>query len=165
MSKSGLFGLFGSKEELQLETVAKADQLFTAQVIEPASESSDALQRLRVLVAGYLRYVEIDNFPGGCFFASVLAEVDMQPGPVRDRLVLFLGDWLGRLESTIWEAQADGTINEAEDAGQLAFEIEAALFLANAQYIVTRTSQPIEHARRAIDRRLASAMNPAPPNT
>jgi AcrR family transcriptional regulator len=162
MSKSGLFGLFGSKEELQLATVDKADQLFADQVIAPASTASHALQRLQLLVDGCLRYVEIDNFPGGCFFASVLAEVDMQPGAVRDRLIVFLTDWLGRLESTIIEAQAEGTISAAEDPGQLAFEVEAALFLANAQYIVTRTSQPIERARRTIERRLASAMDQAP---
>ncbi len=165
MSKSGLFGLFGSKEELQLATVEKADQLFNDQVVEPAVTASDALQRLRLLVDGYLHYVEIDNFPGGCFFASVLAEVDMQPGAVRDRLVLFLTDWLDRLESTVREAQAEGMISDTEDPGQLAFEIEAALFLANAQYIVTRTSQPIERARRTIERRLASAMDQAPSAT
>jgi hypothetical protein len=44
-----------------------------------------------------------------------------------------------------------------DPGGQLAFEVEAALFLANAQYIVTRTTQPIDQARRAIDRRLAGA--------
>ena len=162
MSKSGLFGHFGSKEELQLATVEKADSLFAAQVIEPASTASTAVQRLRLLVDGYLRYVEVDTFPGGCFFASVLAEVDMQPGAVRDRLVLFLADWLGRLESTVRDAQAEGAIDPQEDAGQLAFEVEAALFLANAQYVVTRTAEPIERARRAIDRRLATAVTRTP---
>jgi AcrR family transcriptional regulator len=156
MSKSGLFAHFGSKEELQLATVEKAATLFAAQVVEPASTASSALERLRLLVEGYLRYVEVETFPGGCFFASVLAEVDMQPGPVRDRLVLFLNDWLGRLESVIREAQAQGTINAEEDPGQVAFEVEAALFLANAQYVVTRTGQPIAHARRAIQRLLAT---------
>lgn len=162
MSKSGLYAHFGSKEELQVATVQKAELLFAAHVVEPSSTAPSALERLHVLVEGYLRYVEVDTFPGGCFFASVLAEVDMQPGPVRDRLVRFLGDWLSRLESTIVEAQAEGAIHPDEDPGQLAFEIEAALFLANAQYVVTRTAEPIEHARRAIDRRLAGAATPAP---
>jgi len=81
---------------------------------------------------------------------------------VRDRLVLFLADWLDRLESTVLEAQAEGAIDPEEDPAQLAFEVEAALFLANAQYVVTRTSQPIEHARRAIELRLATALTSAP---
>ena len=158
MSKSGLFAHFGSKEELQLATVEKADSVFSAHVIEPALAVGGGLRQLRTLVSGYLAYLEADIYPGGCFFASVLAEVDTQPGAVRDRLVRFLADWLGRLETAVRDAQADGAINAAEDPAQITFEIEAALLLANAQYIVSRTPEPIERARRAIDRRLAHAL-------
>jgi AcrR family transcriptional regulator len=157
LSKSGLFAHFGSKQELQLATVEAASELFTAEVIEPASSASSGLERLRRLVDGYLRYVEVDTFPGGCFFASALAEMDMRPGAVRDRLVRFLGDWLGRLETAVRDAQVEGEIDLAEDAGQIAFEVEAALFLANAQFVVVRTSEPLERARTAIERRLAVA--------
>jgi AcrR family transcriptional regulator len=157
MSKSGLFAHFGSKEELQLATVENATAVFETQVLAPAAGADSGLERLRRLVAGYLRYVEVDTFPGGCFFASVLAEVDMQPGAVRDRLVRFLGEWLERLENAVRDAQAEGAIDAAEDPVQIAFELEAALLLANAQFIVARTGEPIERARRAIERRLAAA--------
>jgi AcrR family transcriptional regulator len=157
MSKSGLFAHFGSKEELQLATVENATTVFDAQVLQPAADVPDGFERLQRLADGYLRYVEGEPFPGGCFFASELAEVDMQPGALRDRLVQFLGDWLARLESAARAAQADGAIDAAEDPAQIAFEIEAALLLANAQFIVSRTSEPIERARRTIGRRLAAA--------
>jgi AcrR family transcriptional regulator len=157
MSKSGLFAHFGSKEELQLATVERADSIFTTLVIQPGSGATSALERLRALAEGYLRYVAADTFPGGCFFASALIEMSMQPGPVRDRLVDFLGGWLERLASTVGAAQVEGTIDPAEDPAQLAFDIEAALFLANATYVVTRSAEPIERARRSIDRRLAAA--------
>jgi hypothetical protein len=49
-----------------------------------------------------------------------------------------------------------------KDPGQLAFEIEAALLPANAQYVVSRTSQPIERARRAIQRCLQVVAVPSP---
>jgi AcrR family transcriptional regulator len=161
MSKSGLFAHFGSKEELQLATVETASSVFSARVVEPAMAAGRGFERLRRLADGYLAYVEVDTFPGGCFFASVLAEVDMQPGPVRDRLVAFLADWLGLIETAARDAQAEGAIDPAEDPAQIAFEVEAALLLANAQYVVTRTPEPIERARRAIDRRLAAAGVPA----
>jgi AcrR family transcriptional regulator len=160
MSKSGLFAHFGSKEELQLATIEKADSVFSAHVIEPALAAGGGLGQLRTLVSSYLAYLEADIYPGGCFFASVLAEVDTRPGAVRDRLVRFLADWLDRLETAVRDAQADGAIDPAEDPAQIAFEIEAALLLANAQYIVSRTPEPIERARRAIDRRLAAAGAP-----
>lgn len=156
MSKSGLFGLFGSKEELQLATVEAASDVFAAQVTGPADAATTAVERLHRLIDGYLAYVGVETFPGGCFFASVLAEVDMRPGPVRDRLVAFLGDWLGRLEAAVRDAQAEGGLPSDEDPAQLAFEIEAALLLSNAQYVVARTQEPIDRARRAIERRLGA---------
>jgi malonyl CoA-acyl carrier protein transacylase len=79
---------------------------------------------------------------------------------VEDVVRLVLNDWLGRLETAVRDAQAEGAIDSAEDAGQLAFEIEAALLLANAQFVVARTPEPIERARRAIERRLAAAADP-----
>ena len=154
MSKSGLFAHFGSKEELQLATIESAVAVFEEQVLA-AAEGTSGIERLRRLVDAYLRYIEVDTFPGGCFFASVLAEVDMRPGPLRDRLVAFLGAWIATLESAVAEAQADGAIDPAEDGAQVAFEIQAALFLANAQYVVSRSDEPIERGRRAIERRLA----------
>jgi AcrR family transcriptional regulator len=157
MSKSGLFAHFGSKEELQLATIETANSIFDDQVLEPAAQAKDGLGRLRALLDSYLSYVENGTFPGGCFFASVLVEVSMQPGAVRDRLVAFLQDWLGRLESAIRDAQNEGTIDKREDAGQLAFELEAALLLANTQFAVAQNAKPIKRGRMAIKRRLEAA--------
>ena len=157
MSKSGLFAHFGSKEELQLATVDLAGELFTEHVLSAADSARGARERLSDLVEGYLRYVGEETFPGGCFFASVLAEVDMRPGPVRDAMIEALQGWLGLLESTIREAQADGTIAADVDAAQLAFELEALLYFSNQQYVVLRSSEPIDRARTALQTRIAAA--------
>jgi AcrR family transcriptional regulator len=157
MSKSGLFAHFGSKEDRQLATIDTAAVVFDAEVTGPARAAPTAYLRLRALLDGYLRHVTGDAFPGGCFFASVLSEVDMQPGPVRDRMVAFMGDWLVLVEATIREAQEQGDIRPEEDPGQLTFELEALLFLANAVYILDHLPISVERARTAIDRRLAVA--------
>jgi AcrR family transcriptional regulator len=157
MSKSGLFAHFGSKEELQLATVERANAIFDEQVLDPAAQASTGLERLRALLDAYLNYVEAGTFPGGCFFATVLVEVSMQPGAVRDRLLAFLQDWLGRLETAVRDAQREGEIDKKEDAGQLAFELESALLLANTQFTVAQNSEPIQRARRSIERRLEAA--------
>ncbi len=157
MSKSGLFAHFGSKEDLQLATIETADGIFEKQVIERAAQASGGLERLRALVDGYLDYVEAKNVPGGCVFATVLVEVSMQPGPVRDRLMAFMGDWLRRLEAAIRDAQREGDIDKGEDPGQLAFELESSLLLANTQFTIAQDTEPIKRARRAIERRLEAA--------
>jgi AcrR family transcriptional regulator len=157
MSKSGLFAHFGSKEELQLATIETASALFAEHVVEPATVASTGLERLQQLADRFLRHVEDDVFPGGCFFASVLAELDTRPGPVRDLAVQVTDEWLGLLETAVRDAQAEGAIDPSEDAAQLAFELDAYLLLANAQFVTSRQSTPIERARRALERRLSEA--------
>jgi AcrR family transcriptional regulator len=153
MSKSGLFAHFGSKQELQLATIEVASAIFSEQVLEPALPAPSAIERLRLLADGYLRYVQAANFPGGCFFASIAAEMDTHPGPVRDIAVGFMADWLALLERTIQQAQAEGDIDREVDPPQLAFEIEAHLLLSNALFAITAEPTPIERARRALERR------------
>jgi AcrR family transcriptional regulator len=157
MSKSGLFAHFGSKEELQLATIETADEIFGRQVLQPSSRAEGGLETLRALTDRYLRYVESGTFPGGCFFASVMVEVSMQPGPVRDRMVDFMADWIGRLEAAIKDAQREGTIAKTENAGQLAFELESFLLLANTQFAVGQDPGAVKRGRRAIDHRLKEA--------
>jgi AcrR family transcriptional regulator len=145
MSKSGLFAHFGSKEELQLATIATASEVFTQEVVEPALAAPTALTRLE------------QPFPGGCFFASVAAELDTRPGPVRDAAMEFIQGWITLLEETVRGAQAEGTIDAAEDAAQLAFELEAFMLIANAQLVTVGERVPLDRAWAALSRRLAAA--------
>jgi AcrR family transcriptional regulator len=158
MSKSGLFAHFGSKEELQLATIETASALFNEQVVKPTSVARTGLERLQQLGENFLRHVEDGVFPGGCFFASVAAEMDTHPGPVRDLAVQLTEDWLRQLETAVRDAQADGGIEPSEDAAQLAFELDAYLLLANAQFVASQDSTPIERARRALAHRLSAAV-------
>jgi AcrR family transcriptional regulator len=157
MSKSGLFAHFGSKEELQVAAVEAAHAVFTAQVIEPALDAPTALERLRQLTESFLRYVEGGLYPGGCFFASVAAEMAMRPGPVRDGAVQVLEEFQQRVKTAVRDAQAEGAIDPSEDVEDLAFELNSYLSLANSQFVLSQNSAPIERARRALEARLAAA--------
>jgi len=156
MSKSGLFAHFRSKEELQLATIETADAIFQAEVVEPTLATAPGIARLRALAEAFLGHLERDVFPGGCFFASVSAEIDTHPGPVRDRAMASVANWFALLETTAREAQADGEIVSNVSASQIAFEIHAYLLLANAQYLAAGDPAVLDLARRATDRLLAS---------
>src|SRR5579862_8000636 len=131
MSKSGLFAHFGSKEELQLATIETASAIFSEEVIVPALSAPTGIERLRQLSERFLAHVEGQVFPGGCFFASVAVELDTHPGPVRDRAIELTVEWFGQLETAVRDAQAEGAIDPAEDAGELTFELNAYLLMAN----------------------------------
>jgi AcrR family transcriptional regulator len=157
MSKSGLFAHFGSKEDLQLATIETACRIYDDVVVLPALEAQTGLQRLNALAERFLKHVEDAVFPGGCFFASVVAEVDTQPGPVRDLALTAAGAWLQHLRTAIEAAQAEGEIDTSEDVAQLAFEVNAYLLMANAQFIATGDPAELGRARRALARRLEAA--------
>ena len=158
MSKSGLFAHFGSKEELQLATVETATEIFDRVVVAPARSAPDPLARLRILLEGFLRHVEVAVFPGGCFFASAAAELDTRSGPVRDLALGVVTEWVTALEKAVRDAQDEGLLDAAVDPGQLVFELDSYLMLANAQFVASGSGEPLERARRAVDNRLARAL-------
>src|ERR1700761_7035781 len=82
MSKSGLFAHFGSKQELQLATIAAAAERLKGKVIEPALEFPDGAPRLRAMADRYLD--QLGDYSGGCFWTATSVEYDDRPGPVRD---------------------------------------------------------------------------------
>jgi AcrR family transcriptional regulator len=153
MSKSGLFAHFGSKEELQLATIETANVSFTSLVVAPALAAPTGLERLRGLVERFLRHVEDVTYPGGCFFASIVAELDTRPGPVRDRALEIEYGWLGMIETAIRDAQTEGELDASEDPPQLAFELNAFMLQAN-QLFVAGDAGATDRARRAVERRL-----------
>lgn len=152
MSKSGLFAHFRSKEELQLATIETADEIFRTEVVGVAHTAPPGIARVRALCEAFLTHLERGVFPGGCFFASVAAEIDTHPGPVRDRALATVAAWHSEIETAVEQAQQEGTIDSREDAGQIAFELDAYLLLANAQYVAAADPTALDRARRAIDR-------------
>jgi AcrR family transcriptional regulator len=150
MSKSGLYAHFKSKEELQLATIQTAAEVFNAEVVEPAAAAPAGLPRVWALTNEFLGHLERGVFPGGCFFASVAAEIDTRPGRVRDRIVEFIENWVGEILRAVEDAQAAGEIDEAEDAGQLTFEIDAMLLMANAAYVLDPSPEVLERGRRGV---------------
>ena len=156
MSKSGLYAHFGSKEELQLATIATAAGIFDAEVIAPTRAEPTARGRIEALCERFLSHLERKVFPGGCFFAAAGAELDTQSGRVRESVAEFLRAWVGRFERLVREAQEAGDLDQAEEPAQLAFEIDAFLLMANNAFVLEGDPLALERARRALRRRLST---------
>jgi AcrR family transcriptional regulator len=154
LSKSGLFRHFGSKEELQLATVEQARQVLRREVVEPAAEREPGLDRLRALLDGYLRYLEREVFPGGCFLAAAAAEFDGRPGPVREAIAQASREWVSELEKQAKAARKSGELRADVDAGQLVFELNALARAANASYQLHGDRRAFRRARTGIAQRL-----------
>jgi AcrR family transcriptional regulator len=143
MSKSGLFAHFGSKQELQLATVAAAAERFRAAVIEPASGAPEGAPRLRAMGDSYLEY--LDSCSAGCFWAATSAEWDDRPGPVRDAIAAVLDSWNAEL---VRQARVAG-VSSPE---RFAFELQALMMGANARYRLNGDRRVFSYARESIER-------------
>jgi AcrR family transcriptional regulator len=150
VSKSGLYAHFGSKEQLQLETIQKALSIFEVEVEAPALEEPPGLAQLERYLEAYFSYLERGVFPGGCFFASLLAEMDARTGPVHDAVVSIERAWREGLWELAREAQRRGEIRRDVDVKQLGFELYACLELANYHFVLFREPEVLERGRRAV---------------
>ena len=139
MSKSGLYAHFGSKEELQLATVETANEIFEADVVAPTATIDDPLEHLRAISDAFLSTSSAVSFPEAASSSPSGAEFDMHPGSVKDRLITFQGEWSGRLEHLIGEAQAAHALDPAEEPAQLAFELNAFVLRGNTDFVPTTT--------------------------
>jgi AcrR family transcriptional regulator len=162
VSKSGLFAHFGSKEELQLETVERAGELFAEHVWDPVADIEPGIVQLVALMDSWLSYFRRGVFSGGCFFSNAHHEFDgRRPGPVREQLANQKRRWSKALVHHVRVAQRRGEIRTDVDPEQLAFELDAAGVLANSLWQLNGDTQAFKHARAAIRGRLEAAATDA----
>ena len=154
ISKSGLYAHFGSKEELQLATVAEAEQILRAEVIEPALAAAPGLAQLAAVCDAFLSYVRRGVFPGGCFFASTSMEMSGRPGPVRDRLAAIQSEFTALLRSFAATAIKQRELPASEDPDRLAFELHAILLGADSKFLLHDDPAVLDLAQRVVHLRL-----------
>lgn len=157
VSKSGLYAHFGSKRRLQLDVIQQARAIFEREVVAPAFEAPEGIRRLEALCEAYLSYVERRVFPGGCFFAGMLAEFDAQSGSPHDEAAADQREWIGLIEGIAQEAKARGEMSADADLPQLIFDLTAAVEHANYYSVLFDDPAVVGRARAAISAAVARA--------
>jgi AcrR family transcriptional regulator len=147
--KSSVHALFGSKEELQLATLAAARAILIDQVIVPALSSDVGLPRLRAIGDAWCDYLAADVFSGGCFLCAASAEMDGRPGPLRDAVASVMREWIAVLDANLEAAITAGELRTELDAAATAFRLNALGMAANWQRQLLNDPSGIEHARSA----------------
>jgi AcrR family transcriptional regulator len=165
MSKSGLVGRFGSKQELQLAVLGKAAEMFRDAVYEQAEASPAGLQRLRAICDAWVAYLARPPFPGGCFLTTASVEFDARPGPVNDQVKRTMRTWLRVLEREARAAVDAGELSADVEPAEVAFTLNALAVGANCDFQLHRDSRSLERARRAMEAVLSGAAQLAAPQT
>jgi AcrR family transcriptional regulator len=161
ISKSGVFAHFGSKEDLQLATIAAAAEIFRGEVVSPAEEVPAGIGRVWRLSELKFDHLRRQVFAGGCFFVTVANEFDARPGRVRDEIARYLRRWRRYSENTLEDARALGQLDPGTDSQQLAFELEAFYQAGNGDALLYDDATAYDRARRAaLDRLRAACPDP-----
>jgi AcrR family transcriptional regulator len=147
--KSSVFALFGSKEELQLATLAAARGILIDLVIAPALACQEGLPRLFAVGKAWCDYFTSDVFAGGCFLCAASMEMDGRPGPVRDAVAAVMSEWVAVLRANIVAAIAAGDLQPDVDPAAMAFRLNALGMAANWQRQLLDDPSGIEYARAA----------------
>ena len=125
LSKSGLFGHFGSKDALLMAVTEAASERFMELVMRPAFKAPAGRPRLEKLFENWLDWSESREFPGGCPIMAATLELDDQPGPLRDYLLTQQQKWLDTIAQAARIAISTGHMEDELDCEQFAFEFNS----------------------------------------
>lgn len=156
MSKSGLFAHFRSKEQLQLQAMERARQRFVDVVIRPALAAPRGIARVRAVFDGWLEWTH-QALQGGCIFVAAAAELDDQPGALRDALVRNERDWLEFIATVAGTAVAEGDLRDDLDLEQFAFEVHGVMLAHHHASRLLHDERAEIRTRQAFESLLAGA--------
>lgn len=157
MSKAGVIGPFGSKEELQLAALEGAVEIFRKEVWDRVSDCEPGFERLEAIVDAWISYLERDVFPGGCFLTAAAAEFDGRPGRVKDAVDANLRLWNSVIEADVRRAVTAGDLPADTDPEQISFEFNAVAMAVNQARQLRADADAGVRGRRAMARVLRAS--------
>jgi AcrR family transcriptional regulator len=160
LSKSGLFAHFQSKQALQLQLLEHARADFVELVVRPALATARGEPRVRELFRCWLAW-HAEALPGGCLFVAASAELDDQPGPVRDRLAADQRDWMDTIAQVFRTGIGEGHFRPDADPEQFAYDLHGVMLAYHHASRLLGDPDAATRATRAFEALVAAARRPA----
>lgn len=156
MSKSGLFAHFKSKENLQIEILHFAGELFADGVIVPALRTKAGVGRIRQLVDNWVKWT--GRLTGGCIFVTASTDFSNRPGKVRDALLAQQEQWLDSLKRFCQSAMREGELRQDIDCDQFAFDLYSLLLGFHLYHELLQDKETRNYQETALNRLLEDYM-------
>lgn len=154
LSKAGVVGPFGSKQELQLAAFRRGIEQFIELVWEPVATLPAGLPRLKGVCEQWIRYHERRTLPGGCLVTTASVEFDARDGALRDAVAGAQRRWLATLAADIEVAVRAGELAADTDPDELALLINGLAMSLNQALLLFEDGEAPDRARRAVARLL-----------
>jgi len=152
MSKSGLFAHFQSKENLQVEILKHAGDVFSERIVVPALRNPAGIPRIKALVANWNQWTS--RLKGGCIFVSASSDFTDRPGKVRDFLLQQQEDWLDCLRRIAQSAIQAGDFREDIDCDQFAFDLYSLLLGFHLYHNLLESEETLKRQEKALEQLL-----------
>jgi AcrR family transcriptional regulator len=154
LSKSGLFAHFGSKEELQLATLAHARDTFIDLVLRPALSAPRGEPRLREFFERWLATCR-EGLPAPCVYMSSKLEFYDRPGRIRDQLSRDWQDLYDSIAQMVRAGITEGEFRPDADPAQFAQEVDGIILAFFFAYRLLSDPATEQRSRRAFETALA----------
>jgi AcrR family transcriptional regulator len=157
LSKSGLFGHFGSREELQLRVLEGELSRFEREVFHPAIQKPRGEPRIRALFENWLRWQSRSRWPGGCIIVSASVEFDDVPGALHEATIEAQNRLLQGIARAARIAVEVGHFRKELDPEQFAFQLYSIVLGQHFLCRVRRDAKAEARARAAFEQLLKNS--------
>ncbi len=152
MSKSGVFAHFRSKENLQIEILDRAGQIFSENVVVPTLKTAAGIPRIRALICNWIHWGA--SLTGGCFFVSASTDFSDRPGKVRELLLHQQNEWIDHLRQIAQSAVEVGDFRKNADCHQFAFDLYALMLGFHLYHKLLHSPDTKKYQKTALERLL-----------
>lgn len=135
-SKGGFYNHFDSKDALFYEVLRASQKIWRQHTLYGIKELDSPLAKIKQILWNYKeRYlVDIEDFPGGCIFATLSIELDNMNSELAGEMNDGFTSFKGFLAQLIDEAKAQNELNSSIDTVTLADMLFASLFGVSVHY-------------------------------
>ncbi|MBY0573700.1 MAG: TetR/AcrR family transcriptional regulator [Undibacterium sp.] len=155
MSKSGVFAHFGSREDLQIETLKLYHQHFEQEVFYPSMIQARGLPRLRSMFQLWTALVTRE-IAAGCIYISGAIEYDDREGMIRNELVMMVKAWQNALRRATEQAIELGQLQKDTNPEQIVYEMYGLILALHHDARFLQKTGSVDRAEFGFNRMIGS---------
>ena len=151
MSKSGLFGHFGSKESLQLAVLEAVVEDFKTKVMGPGLQKKTGKDRLQKLFGFWMDWAIADDKEKASALISACIELENREGQLRNYLIQEQIIWMDCIRRSAQKAVAEGTFKQGLDTAWFAFQFNSIGLGFNFSQRFLQDPRSLGHAKNSLE--------------
>ena len=163
-SKGGFYNHFGSKEDLFLAVLRKAQRIWREKNLTDLDKIDGPINKIKKLLENYRdKYIkDAENFPGGCIFVTLSVELDDQRPHLSREINKGFAGFRDMLKGLLDQGKESGELDQEEDTGALAEMIFSGMLGASVLYGTEKSATTLDQSLNSLMdyiERLASGKN------